>query len=78
MLANFLAALRARDMVGAALSRGELFQTRYADHANVSVLNLVGGGMQFDVVERVTLFPAHVWGGRRILPMGILLPSDPV
>ncbi len=51
-----MAALRARDTVVADLSKGELFQTRYADQANVSVLNLVGGGIQFEVIERVTLF----------------------
>ncbi len=44
VLANSLAALRAWGNVGADLSKGELFQTRYADHAKVLVLYFVGGG----------------------------------
>ena len=39
-----MADLRARDTVRANLSSGELFQTKYAVQANVSVLNFVGGG----------------------------------
>ncbi len=77
-----MAAFRAWDNVVAVLSEGELFQILYAFQAKVFVLNLVGGGIQFEVTDLVSLFVEEEEEeedpGRKTWPMGILVPLLPL